>query len=157
MATMKKSFDEFSLSGYGDRKTKFVERLIEANKLEAFVDIIVQPIAAVLRSSDQTAVLTITGHADRVDIEGLTREQRRADEFTVSNERAIDAAEGTRNLISGVPDMPKPDELPFHQQLEFLTEAAGAAALIHANDVLTPEQRLENRRVVFRLFRFQPA
>jgi hypothetical protein len=66
------------LDGYGSGETNFMAQLGTSDaQVQVFDSFIFVPILAVLNSPDQSAVLAIIGHSDRVDTEGLTREQRR--------------------------------------------------------------------------------
>jgi hypothetical protein len=156
---MIKTITEAIVDGYGPEQPDFLTRLNEADFLTqvGFDTQIIQPILAVLETTDQSAVLTITGHSDRVDTEGLSREQRRQLELDVSDNRAISAKAGVRQLINEQTPFFIPDDLNDMEQLFVADRPAGAAVLKELGESLTDEQRLRNRRVQFRLIRFQPS
>ena len=154
-----KTITEIIVDGYPSGQTDFLTRLNEADFLtqDRFDTHIIQPMIAVLETTDQTAVLTITGHGDRVDTEGLSREQRRQLEFEASDARATSAKAGVRELINNQTPFFIPDDLNDLEQLFVADRPAGAAVLRESGESLTEEQRLRNRRVQFRLIRFQPS
>src|SRR5438094_357027 len=125
---MIKTITEAVVDGYLSGETDFLVRLGQADVEveEAFETAIMQPLLAVLSSPDQAAVLTITGHADREDTEGLTREQRRQQEFEASDARAISAAEGVQQKIRDRFGGPLPADFDQVQQLAILDRPAGA-------------------------------
>ena len=156
---MIKTITEIIVDGFPSGQTDFLTRLNASDFLtqDGFDTHIIQPMIAVLETSDQTAVLTITGHGDRVDTEGLSREERRQRELEASDARAISAKAGVRELINNQTPFFIPDDLNDLEQLFVADRPAGAAVLKELGDSLTEEQRLRNRRVQFRLIRFQPA
>jgi hypothetical protein len=98
---MQKIITQTIVAGYEAGETDFLFRLGQSDpqvQLD-FENEIIQSLVAVLNSADQTAVLTITGHSDRVDTEGLSREQRRQQELGASSDRAESANEGVRNIL----------------------------------------------------------
>ena len=156
---MIKTITQTIVDGYGSGETDFLVRLGQSDpqvQLDFDTEII-QPILAVLTSPDQSAVLTITGHGDRVDTEGLTREQRRQQEFAASETRMNSATEGVKQIIRGRFLGFVPADFNELQQLAILSRAAGAAVLNEAAEILSEEQRKRNRRVQFRVVRFQPG
>lgn len=156
---MVKTITQMTVDGYKAHQTDFATQLsLSDSQVQLdFETEIIQPILAVLSSSDQTAVLTITGHADRVDTEGLTREQRRQQEFEASQARSDSADQGVKEIIRSRFLGFVPADLDELQQLAILPRPAGAAVLREASDMLTEEQRKRNRRVQFRVVRFQPS
>ena len=147
------------IAGYGSGETDFPARLGLSDpqvKLD-FETEIIQPILVVLTSPDQSAVLTITAHSDRVDTEGLMREQRRQQEFTASETRANSATEGVKQIIRGRFLGFVPADFDVLQQLAILPRAAGAAVPRESAEGLSEDQRTRNRRVQFRVVRFQPS
>jgi hypothetical protein len=153
-----KTVTEMIVDGYGTGELDFLTRLSQAESLTqiGFDTEIIQPLLAVLETDSETAVLTITGHADRVDTEGLTREQRRQQEFDSSDARALSAVAGVRQLIDQQTPFFIPADLNDLSQLHVADRPAGAAVLKESTDSLSEEQRQRNRRVQFRVIRFQP-
>jgi len=156
---MIKTITETVVDGYATAETDFATRLAQSDpQVQAdFESQIIQPLLAVLGSPDQAAVLTITGHADRVDTDGLTREQRRQQEFDASNSRASSANLAIQQIIRDRLLRFVPDDFETIPQLAFLPRAAGAAILRQGAGSLTEAERLQNRRVQFRVVRFQPS
>jgi hypothetical protein len=156
---MIKTITQMSIDGYGTGETDFATRLsLSDSQVQLdFETEIIQPILAVLSCSDQSAVLTITGHSDRVDTEGLTREQRRQQEFDASQARSNSADEGVKEIIRSRFLGFVPADFNELQQLAILPRPAGAAVLREGSELLTEEQRKRNRRVQFRVVRFQPS
>lgn len=156
---MIKTITEAILDGYGSGETDFLVQFQKSDvqMLGDFETNILNPILGVLNSLDQSAVLTVTGHSDRVDTGGLTREQRRQQEFTASETRANNAAEGVRQLIRDSFSGRVPADFDELAQLAILVRAAGAAVLKESAEALSEEQRKRNRRVQFRVVRFQPS
>lgn len=146
------------VNGYFSGQLDFLERLGQSDQQVQldFETEIIQPLLVVLSSPDQSAVLTITGHSDRVDTEGLTREQRRKLEFDASDARANSAAEGVKQIIRNRLLGFIPADFDEVQQLAILPRPSGAAVLREAADFLSEDQRRQNRRVQFRVVRFQP-
>lgn len=156
---MQKIITQMIVADYGAGETNFLTRLGQADaqvQLD-FENEIIQPIVAVLSSADETAVLTITGHSDRVDTEGLTREQRRQQELDASTARAQSADEGVRTILhSRFPGM-LPIDLDEIQSLAIVFRSSGAAVLAESSDFLSEVQRRQNRRVQLRVIRFIPG
>jgi flagellar motor protein MotB len=160
---MIRTITQMIVDGYRSGETDFLTRLgqADAQVRSEFQTEIIQPILAVLTSPNQTAVLTIAGHSDRVDTEGLTREQRRKQEFDASAARAESAAFGVRHLIanwflSGGTIL-TPEDVDDLAQIAIVYRASGAAYLIEAGSSLSAAQRLRNRRVQLRVIRFTPG
>jgi hypothetical protein len=160
---MIKSITQMVVDGYESGVTDFMTRLGQAPaEVQQEFDVeIIQPILAVLRAPavNEAAVLTITGHSDRVDTEGLTREQRRQQEFDASEARAASAAAGVQQRIIEQLPAPEltPDDFEAIAELAILPRPAGAAVLREKTDALSEDQRRMNRRVQFRVVRFQPS
>lgn len=155
---MIKSVTEMIVDGFGANETDFLTRLNQADFLTqtGFDTQIIQPMLAVLNTDNDSAVLTITGHADRVDTAGLTREQIRQQELDASDARAISAVAGVRQLIDQQTPFFIPDDLNDMPQLFVADRPAGAAVLRETSVPLSEDQRQRNRRVQFRLIHFQP-
>lgn len=156
---MNKIVTEMIVDGYVANQTDFLERLGQADFLTqtGFDTQILQPLLAVLNTDDESAVLTITGHADRVDTSGLSREQIRQQEFEASDARAVSAKAGVRELVNQNTPFFIPDDLNDMDQIFIADRPAGAAVLREDSVPLSEDQRQRNRRVQFRLIRFQPA
>ena len=160
------TFTFATIDGYGTNDVDFDLALLNApgDKKSAFETEIITPITELLNSPDQTAVLSMTAHSDRVDTEGLTREQRRAQELDVSILRGDHALQSVQRIIAirrGVSPA-APVEVMVNlvlsfQQLVIEAEGAGAAVLAQTGDSLNEEQRRQNRRVSFALIRFLPT
>ena len=155
---MIKTVTEMIVDGYGSGELDFLTRLNQADVLTqvGFDTQIIQPMIAVLNTENESAVLTITGHADRVDTPGLTREQIRQQEFEASDARAVSAKAGVRDLINQQTPFFIPDDLNDLSQIFVADRPAGAAVLREDSVPLSEDQRKRNRRVQFRLIRFQP-
>jgi len=155
---MIKTVTEMIVDGYGTGELDFLTRLGQADMLTqvGFDTQIIQPLLAVLATESETSVLTVTGHADRVDTPGLTREQRRQQEFDASDARALSAVAGVRQLIDQQTPFFIPSDLNDLSQLHVADRPAGAAVLKETADDMNEEQRQRNRRVQFRVIRFQP-
>jgi len=157
---MLKNVSEFILDGYGSGETDFLTRVSQSSQqvqddLNLFI---IDPLLAVLASTDQTAVLEIQGHSDRVDTEGLSREERRVQELQASADRANSADVGVFQIVAfNVPD-PKtfPGDWADLNQVVIMRRVAGGAFLINSSAALTEEQRKQNRRVVLTLASFLP-
>jgi hypothetical protein len=158
-SVMIKEITVFTIDGYGSGETDFAARLAQSGpqvQLD-FQTSIIDPLLMVLSSPDQSAVLTITGHSDRVDTAGLTREQRRLQEFSASTDRADSAAEGIEQIIHDRLLGFVPDDFDELQQVAIFPRAAGAAVLRESAEALSDVQRRRNRRVQMRVVRFQPS
>jgi flagellar motor protein MotB len=147
------------LAGYGAGEIDFNVRLEQSSEQARISvdDKIFFPLLAVLDSPDQSAVLVIIGHSDRVDTEGLTREQRRQQELKVSEDRAHNAFEAVKQIIrENFPEF-VPLDISDLPQLTFVIISSGAAVLLEPAEVLSEEQRSLNRRVQMALVRYQPG
>lgn len=155
---MIRSITECIFDGYGSGQTDFLVRLNQADPALAvdFEISIITPLLEVLANPDQTGVLTITGHSDRVDTPGLTREQRREQELQASADRSDSAEAGIKQILASRMAGPAPADWDDVQQLAFLSRVAGAAVLKEGGASLSEQQRRRNRRVQFRVVRFQP-
>jgi hypothetical protein len=155
---MIKTVTEMIVDGFGANETDFLTRLNAADMLTqvGFDTQIIQPMLAVLNTDDESAVLTVTGHADRVDTPGLTREEIRQQEFEASDARAVSAKAGVREIINQQTPFFIPDDLNDMDQIFVADRPAGAAVLREDSVPLSEDQRKLNRRVQFRLIRFQP-
>lgn len=155
---MQKIITHMIVDGYEAGETAFLFRLGQSNpqvQLD-FENEIILPLVAVLSSADQTAVLTITGCSDRVDTEGLSREQRRQQELDASRARAESAEDGVRTILeSRFPGM-LPIDLGEIQSLGIIQAPVGTAYLVENSASLSAEQRRRNRRVQFAVIRFIP-
>ncbi|GII23367.1 hypothetical protein [Planosporangium mesophilum] len=114
--------------------------------------------AEMVPEAGKFCVVSVIGHSDRVDTPGLTSEQRRADELSVSQLRA----ESTQAfLFAELFDLVQaaggnsPVDLASMQNGAILTVAAGAADLKHVVPA-SESEREENRRVVFLVATFAP-
>lgn len=153
---MKKVVAQTPVDGYGSGELDFLGRLQSAPEAFAAVQSeIVQPLVQVLTTDGQTAVMTVTGHSDRVDDPGLSREQRRIKELEASQARAQSAVNGVLELIRSA-GVEVPDNFEELQQLEIADRGAGAAVLREFSDALGEDQRKRNRRVQIRVIRFEP-
>jgi hypothetical protein len=117
---------------------------------------VISPLLAVLASSDQTAVLIIQGHSDRVGTPGLSREACRLQELQASADRAK-SADDCKIIASKVPD-PQSFSADWADvsQVVVSTKVAGAALLLDPDASLAEQQRKQNRRVIFTLATFLP-
>lgn len=146
------------LAGYGAGEIDFMVRLGQASELIGVEidDKIFFPLLAVLNSPDQSAVLVVVGHSDRVDTEGLTREQRRQQELKASEDRAFNAVEAVKQIIrDNLPEF-APLDIDQLQQLTFVIIPSGAAQLLASAEGLSEEQRRLNRRVQMGFVSYQP-
>ena len=147
------------LAGYGSGEIDFMMRLGQSDELvrTEIDNKILFPLLAVLNSPDQSAVLVIVGHSDRVDTEGLTREQRLKQELRASEDRAFNDVEAVKQIIRD--NLPRfaPLDIDPIQQLTFVMIPSGAAQLMEPAEGLSEEQRRLNCRVQMGLVRFQPG
>ena len=155
---MVKNVSSFVLDGYGSGETDFAGRLQTSSQQaqDDFALSIRDPIVAVLSSTDQTAVLCAVGHSDRVDTEGTSREQRRAQELQASIDRVNSAVDGIYQLVAAQIAAEIPTDWGEVTNVGVKPVAAGAAVLVESADALSEEQRLRNRRVELALFVFLP-
>jgi hypothetical protein len=153
-----KNVSSFVLDGYGSGETDFVDRLRTSGQQvqDDFALSIRDPIVAVLSSTDQTAVLRAIGHSDRVDKEGTSREQRRAQELQASIDRVNSALDGIYQLVAAQIGAEIPTDWGEVTNIGVTPVAAGAAVLVESADALSEEQRQRNRRVELALFVFLP-
>jgi hypothetical protein len=88
-----KSIAEVLVDGYGSGEVDFRTQLTQLDP-QVGLDVqklIVQRIVDAEGSDTKGVVLEVIGHADRVDTEGLSREQRRLQELQASVDRANNA------------------------------------------------------------------
>jgi hypothetical protein len=157
---MIKDIGEITIDGYGSGETDFVTRLSLSpfEIQDQFEATITSRLISVLGSSDQAAVLVIQGHSDRVDTQGLSREQRRVQELQASADRAQSADAGVFQIISiRIPDPQSfPQDWANVNQVAVMRRVAGAAMLVNSDESLSEDQRKQNRRVILTLIRFFP-
>ena len=157
---MLKNVGEITIDGYASGETDFPTRLSESpgEVQNEFNLTVISPLLAVLASSDQTAVLIIQGHSDRVDTPGLSREACRLQELQASADRAKSADDGVFKIIAS--KVPDPQSFPADwadvSQVVVSTKVTGAALLVNSDTSLTEQQRKQNRRVIFTLATFLP-
>jgi hypothetical protein len=146
------------IDGYGSGETDFLTRLSQSSQevKDDFERKIIQPILAVLASTDQTAVLSILGASDRVDTQGTSREQRRLQELRASYDRAKSAEDAVFQIVSSRVQGPFPNNFADVMQVGIQASGLGAAQLVEFSDWLSEEQRKRNRRVFLALFHFLP-
>jgi flagellar motor protein MotB len=154
---MTKTITEAVVDGYPAQNVDFVAALGNASDevREQFELQILGPVLAVLSTPGESAVLSVAGHADRVDTEGLSREQRRVQELQASVDRATNAVDAIKEMIRGRLGQSLPPNLDDLQEMEIAPRAYGGAVLIETAAVLSESQRRRNRRVMIRLTRFQ--
>jgi flagellar motor protein MotB len=134
------------------RQSQELQDLVQAEVVAPLVD------AEMVPEAGKFSSVTVIGHSDRVDDPGLSSEQRRADELSVSQLRA-ESAEAF--LFSQVFDLVQaaggtpPVDLASMQNGGIFTVAAGAADLLHPVPA-SEEERQENRRVQFLVAAFAP-
>lgn len=153
---MTKTITEVVVSGYPANNVDFVATLTAASDevRDQFQFQIMEPIYAVLVTPGETAALSVAGHSDRVDTEGLTREQRRVQELQASVDRATNAVTAIKQMIKDRLGPLVPEELDDLQQLDISPRAYGGAVLVESAAALSEAQRRKNRRVMIRLIRF---
>jgi flagellar motor protein MotB len=134
------------------RQSQTLQDLVQTDVIAPLAD------AEMVPEAGKFCIVTIIGHSDRVDTPGLTSEQRRADELSISQLRAesaqaflfaelfslVQAAGGT-----------SPVDLASMQNGAIWTVAAGAADLTHTVPA-SESERQDNRRVVFQISTFAP-
>jgi flagellar motor protein MotB len=155
---MQKNFSFLILDGYGSGETDFSTRLAQSDPQvqSAFDEYIIQPLLVVLNSAGECAVLTIEGHSDRVDSEGLNREQRRQMELDASNARAGSADAAVKQMLRARYAGNLPDDFDNQPNIAILSSGFGAAVLVEKGDSITWSQRLANRRIQMYVTRFTP-
>ncbi|MFJ9105641.1 hypothetical protein ACIRJM_45160 [Streptomyces sp. NPDC102405] len=158
---MTKETVDFTADGYGDHETDFKTLFdtLPSSLQNLIFDQAVTPAAsAESAATGQFCAIVILGHSDRVDTAGLTPEQRRADELTVSTKRAESAKNWLFDQIAelvlaagGV----VPADIASLQNVSLRTAPCGSANLIHLTPS-SPAERAENRRVQFFVSTFSP-
>lgn len=146
------------IDGYGSGETDFLTQLdrVPDSVREAFNNLIFFRLVEVWSTNDQTAVLSMEGHSDRVDTEGLSREQRRIEELTASVNRVNSAGDSIFRLLANWFGPSFPADWADLSQVAVEFVASGGAALLHADPGLSDAQRRANRRVVLHLMSFIP-
>jgi hypothetical protein len=155
---MQKNVSSMVVDGYGQNETDFLARLNQSpSKVQSdFKTLIIDPILAVLASSDQTAVLALEGHADRVDTPGLSREQTRTQELQASIDRANSASDGIFQTLASNSSEDFPSDWADLMQVGIVLSACGGAVLINSGVSLSEPERQQNRRVKLTLVSFLP-
>lgn len=152
---MLKQVFEFVVDGFGSGETDFAVRLSQDLLMkQIFTERIIDNIVDVLASPDAGAVLSVAGHADRVDTPGLTHVQCLVQEGDAADKRVLSANAEIHAMVQHAsPGAPADlDTLSF---FSVVLRAPGAGVLKHSGPALTPQQRLENRRVQTRLVVFK--
>jgi hypothetical protein len=146
------------IDGYGSGETDFLAQLdrVPDSVREEFNNLIFFRLVEVLNTTDQTAVLSMEGHSDRVDTEGLSREERRIQELTASVNRVNSAGDGIFQLLANHFGPGFPADWADLSQVVAGFAASGGAALLHSTPGLSDAQRRANRRVVLHLMSFVP-
>jgi len=146
------------IDGYGSGETDFLTQLdrVPDSVREEFNNLIFTRLVEVWSTNDQTAVLSMEGHSDRVDTDGLSREQRRIEELTASVNRVNSAGDGIFQLLANWFGPGFPADWADLSQVAVGFVASGGAALLHSDPSLSDAQRRANRRVVLHLMSFVP-
>jgi flagellar motor protein MotB len=153
---------DIPVGGYQSHETDFATLL--ARQSQGMQDLVQTEVVAALADAEMVqeagkfCTVTIVGHSDRVDDEGLTPEQRRADELDVCVQRADSAQAFLFNEVSDLvltAGGTVPADLASMQNSAIFTAPAGAANLLHTVPA-SEQEREENRRVQFLVAKFAP-
>ncbi len=155
---MLKNIFSMTIDGYGSGETDFGTRLanVSASVRFDFDTFILGSLIAVLSSADQTAVLEVAGHSDRVDTDGLSREQRRVQELQASIDRTNSAVDTIFALLATHFGFGFPSDWAKLEQVAVAPVASGGAALLFSGGSLSDAERRANRRIVLTLTSFLP-
>ena len=155
---MLKVVSTMTIDGYGSGETDFLTRLasVPDSVREEFDNLIFFRLVEVLNTADQTAVLSMEGHSDRVDSGGLSREELRIQELTASVNRVNSAGDGIFQLLNNWFGPGFPPDWADLSQVAVGFVACGGASLLHSTPSLSDAQRRANRRVVLHLMTFIP-
>lgn len=154
---MPKLFTDMTVDGFESGQTDFPTRLQQDNRGQEFLDRVINPAVATMTSAAETVFIVITGHSDRVDDAGLSREQRRVKELDASAKRTESAkAEVVRSIEIQLISQGLTVEAQMKDRLQFVELSMGAAQLEKSGDVLSSADRLLNRRVNLQTVRFVP-
>lgn len=146
------------IDGYGSGETDFRTQLdrVPESVRDEFNNLIFFRLIEVWNTADQTAVLSLEGHSDRVDTAGLSREERRIEELTASVNRVNSAGDGIFQMLAEWFGPGFPADWADLSQIAVGFAASGGAALLHSDANLSDAQRRANRRVVLHLSSFVP-
>jgi hypothetical protein len=146
------------IDGYGSGETDFLTQLdrVPDSVRDEFNNLIFFRLIEVWNTNDQTAVLSMEGHSDRVDTDGLSREQRRLEELSASVNRVNSAGDGIFQLLANHFGPGFPADWADLSQIGVGFAASGGAVLLHSSPSLSDAQRRANRRVVLHLTSFVP-
>ena len=123
---------------------------------DEFNNLIFFRLVEVWNTNDQTAMLSLEGHSDRVDTDGLSREERRIEELSASINRVNSAGDGIFQLLANWFGPGFPADWADLGQIGVGFAASGGAALIYSDPALSDAQQHANRRVVLNLISFVP-
>src|SRR5262249_17289016 len=144
--SMLKNIFTLTIDGYGSGETDFGTRLANASSDVQidFENFILGSLIAVLSSTDQTAVLEVAGHSDRVDTEGLSREERRLQELQASIDRTNSAADTIFAMLAAAFGPGFPSDWAKLDQVAVAPIACGGAVLLFSSGSLSDAERRAN-------------
>lgn len=155
---MLKNVFSMTIDGYGSGETDFGSRIanVSDDVRFDFDNFILGSLIAILSSSDQTGVLEVAGHSDRVDTDGLSREQRRVQELQASIDRTNSGCDTIFAMLAAAFGPDFPSDWAKLDQVAVAPVACGGAALLFSGGSLSDAERRANRRVVLTLTSFLP-
>jgi hypothetical protein len=149
---MAKQLFEVTVRSFESGETRFKDRAarIPAEGRDELANIVTALFEASSQSgADKFVSLTIVGHSDRHDLQGLSLEQRKAVELERSKARADSTSDFFLEKLGQMQDSGAPVAADWAavDNVAVTTVSAGAANLINPTPGNDEQQRLENRRV----------
>jgi flagellar motor protein MotB len=141
-------FPEIIFNHYPSGETSFASRLSDPSQITPTADFnqMLQRISAALINKNSLVVVIVRGHSDRVDEPNLDIVQKKNRELDASRDRCVSVMEHIESTICAMNSITV-DDIKHSTHYAIQGAPFGSGHLKNNFSVLSPEQRLENRRV----------
>lgn len=149
------------VDGYVSGETEFEPAFARAcDNIPGFSDLfetnIMAPMVEVAPDPTQCGFFHATGHSDRVDTAGLTRQQIREQEYDASRARVRNASDGIFAMLNARLGGVFGADWSSVPNIAENSQGLGAALLANSDDALSEAQRQQNRRIHCQFIQYVP-